>query len=65
MNHEITTIPEMLIAAHGNQSEVGRRLNCHRNTVNRYALDKDAKRHVIINGQLMVKQGQRGRHERN
>ncbi|EPW5901329.1 TPA: protein ninH, partial [Salmonella enterica] len=35
MTHTIKTIPDMLIETYGNQTEVARRLSCHRNTVRR------------------------------
>ncbi|MDI5817556.1 hypothetical protein MJI46_34685, partial [Salmonella enterica subsp. enterica serovar Cerro] len=41
------TIPELLIETYGNQTEVARRLSCHRNTVRRYLYDKEARYHAI------------------
>ncbi|EAS2493131.1 protein ninH, partial [Salmonella enterica subsp. enterica serovar Cerro] len=35
MTLTVQTIPELLIETYGNQTEVARRLSCHRNTVRR------------------------------
>ncbi|EBQ3146532.1 protein ninH, partial [Salmonella enterica] len=32
MTFSVKTIPDMLVEAYGNQTEVARRLSCHRNT---------------------------------
>lgn len=61
MTPSIQTIPEMLIEAYGNQTEVARRLSCCRNTVRKYINDKSGSLHSVVNGVLMVKQGKRGR----
>ncbi|EBF6822206.1 TPA: protein ninH, partial [Salmonella enterica subsp. enterica serovar Infantis] len=53
MTHTVKTIPDMLIETYGNQTEVARRLSCHRNTVRRYLYDKEARYHAIVNGVLM------------
>ncbi|EDG2749930.1 protein ninH, partial [Salmonella enterica] len=50
---------------YGNQTEVARRLSCHRNTVRRYLYDKEARYHAIVNGVLMIHQGGRGVYDRN
>ncbi|EMG9442869.1 protein ninH [Escherichia coli] len=57
MNVTIQTIPEFLIRARGNMTEVARMLNCNRATVRKYACDKEGKRHAIVNGILMVHRG--------
>ncbi|EMQ8410822.1 protein ninH, partial [Escherichia coli] len=36
MNATIQTIPELLILARGNMTEVSRKLNCNRATVRKY-----------------------------
>ncbi|UZQ12262.1 protein ninH [Escherichia coli] len=41
----------------GNQTEVARILNCNRATVRKYIDDKDAKKHAVVNGVLMVHRG--------
>lgn len=64
MTHTVKTIPDMLIETYGNQTEVARRLSCHRNTVRRYLYDKEAY-HAIVNGVLMIHQGGRGIYDRN
>ncbi|ENF7816117.1 protein ninH [Enterobacter soli] len=61
MTPAIKTIPEMLIETYGNQTEVARRLSCHRDTVKRYLHDTKAQHHAIVNGVLMVHQGGRGK----
>ncbi|WP_272693420.1 protein ninH [Providencia sp. PROV009] len=55
MQTEITTIPELLIKAYGNMSEVARRLNCNRSTVRKYSGDVRGFDHAIINGRLTTK----------
>lgn len=57
MNVKIQTIPELLIQARGNMTEVSRMLSCNRATVRKYAGDKDGKRHAIVDGVLMVHRG--------
>ncbi|HDL6465514.1 TPA: protein ninH [Escherichia coli] len=57
MNVKIQTIPELLVMVRGNQTEVARILNCNRATVRKYIDDKDAKKHAIVNGVLMVHRG--------
>lgn len=47
----------MLVEAYGNQTEVARRLKCSRGTVRKYIDDKDAKKHAVVNGVLMVHRG--------
>ncbi|MGC9587337.1 UNVERIFIED_CONTAM: protein ninH, partial [Salmonella enterica subsp. enterica serovar Rissen] len=46
MTFSVKTIPDMLVEAYGNQTEVARRLSCHRNTVRRYLYDKEARYHA-------------------
>ncbi|EPM8193760.1 hypothetical protein ACTRMU_004581 [Yersinia enterocolitica] len=46
------TIPELLIAAYGNQSTVAAQLNTQRSTVKKYANDVRGERHAIVNGRL-------------
>lgn len=60
MNASITTIPELLVQTRGNQSAVGRMVGLDRRSVKKYARDFEAKSHAIINGVLMVSQGNRG-----
>lgn len=55
MQAEITTIPELLIKARGNQTQVAKWINCNRGTVGKYVTDVKAETHVIINGRLMVR----------
>ncbi|EFX9171649.1 TPA: protein ninH [Escherichia coli] len=57
MNATIQTIPELLILARGNMTEVSRKLNCNRATVRKYISDKEGKRHSVVNGVLMVHRG--------
>ncbi|EPJ3765498.1 protein ninH [Providencia stuartii] len=54
MQAEITTIPELLIKARGNQTKVAGWISASRNTVRKYAFDVKAEKHIIVNGQLMV-----------
>ncbi|EHX9638985.1 phage NinH family protein [Escherichia coli] len=57
MTFTVKTIPDMLLEAYGNQTEVARILNCSRNTVRKYIGDKEGKRHAVVNGVLMVHRG--------
>ncbi|EEU2031476.1 protein ninH [Escherichia coli] len=57
MNVKIQTIPELLVMVRGNQTEIARILKCNRVTVRKYIDDKDAKKHAIVNGVLMVHRG--------
>ncbi|QQK21514.1 phage NinH family protein [Escherichia coli O157:H7] len=57
MTFTVKTIPDMLVEAYENQTEVARILNCSRNTVRKYTGDKEGKRHAIVNGVLMVHRG--------
>lgn len=43
MTFSVKTIPDMLVEAYGNQTEVARRLKCSRGTVRKYVDDKDGK----------------------
>ncbi|EEW8345546.1 TPA: phage NinH family protein, partial [Escherichia coli] len=54
MTFSVKTIPDMLVEAYGNQTEVARRLKCSRGTVRKYVDDKDGKMHAIVNDVLMV-----------
>ncbi|EKN4095929.1 protein ninH [Yersinia enterocolitica] len=54
MNAYVKTIPELLIAAYGNQSTVAAQLNTQRSTVKKYANDSKGEHHAIVNGRLMV-----------
>ncbi|EEC9146305.1 protein ninH [Escherichia coli] len=45
MTFTVKTIPDMLVEAYENQTEVARILNCSRNTVRKYTGDKEGKRH--------------------
>lgn len=49
MTFSVKTIPDMLVEAYGNQTEVARRLKCSRGTVRKYVDDKDGKMHAIVN----------------
>lgn len=60
MNASITTIPELLVQTRGNMSAVGRIAGIARQTVKCYARDFEGKKHAIVNGVLMVAQGNRG-----
>lgn len=60
MNAVIQTIPELLVKARGNQTEVGRIIGISRQTVHEYVRDFEGKKHAIVNGTLMVAQGNRG-----
>ncbi|APK49749.1 TPA: protein ninH [Escherichia coli] len=57
MTFSVKTIPDMLVEAYGNQTEVARRLKCSRGTVRKYVDDKDWKMHAIVNDVLMVHRG--------
>ncbi len=46
MTFSVKTIPDMLVEAYGNQTEVARRLKCSRGTVRKYVDDKDGKMHA-------------------
>ena len=64
MNVTIQTIPELLVQTRGNITEVARIINTHRTTVKKYHKDTKPERHAIINGVLMVNQGNRGAHNK-
>lgn len=51
---EIQTIPELLVKTRGNQTAVSRILGVDRITVAKYARDRDATEHAVVNGTLMV-----------
>ena len=53
MTFSVKTIPDMLVEAYGNQTEVAR----SRGTVRKYVDDKDGKMHAIVNDVLMVHRG--------
>ncbi|WP_340532062.1 protein ninH [Escherichia coli] len=57
MTFSVKTIPDMLVEAYGNQTEVARKLSCNRATVRKYVGDKQGERHAIVNGILMVHRG--------
>ncbi|HFI8652875.1 TPA: phage NinH family protein [Escherichia coli] len=57
MTFSVKTIPDMLVEAYGNQTEVARRLKCSLGTVRKYVDDKDGKMHAIVNDVLMVHRG--------
>ncbi|HFP1251217.1 TPA: protein ninH [Escherichia coli] len=57
MTFTVKTIPDMLVEAYGNKTEVARILNCNRATVRKYISDKEGKRHSVVNGVLMVHRG--------
>ncbi|MGE1562099.1 MULTISPECIES: phage NinH family protein [Pantoea] len=56
----VQTIPELLVETRGNMAAVGRMTGIARQTVKCYARDVDGKKHAIVNGVLMVAQGNRG-----
>ncbi|MCA6629683.1 MAG: phage NinH family protein [Pantoea sp.] len=56
----VQTIPELLVETRGNMAAVGRMTGIARQTVKCYACDVDGKKHAIVNGVLMVAQGNRG-----
>ncbi|WP_346827275.1 protein ninH [Serratia inhibens] len=55
------TIPELLVTTRGNMTELGRQLQCRRETIREYVRDFKAERHCIVNGVLMTKTKQKGR----
>ena len=57
MTFTVKIIPDMLVEAYGNQTEVARILNYNRATVRKYIGDKEGKRHAVVNGVLMVHRG--------
>ena len=57
MTFTVKIIPDMLVEAYGNQTEVARILNCNRATVRKYIGDKEGKRHAVVNGVLLVHRG--------
>ncbi|MDC3447939.1 protein ninH [Escherichia coli] len=57
MTFTVKIIPDRLVEAYGNQTEVARILNCNRATVRKYIGDKEGKRHAVVNGVLMVHRG--------
>ncbi|QGU87061.1 protein ninH [Erwinia sorbitola] len=57
---DIQTIPELLIKTRGNQTEVARMLKSSRGTIKKYAGDRKAQRHAIVNGTLMIFRGEQG-----
>jgi|GEM_PF-532129 len=64
MTPQLTSIPQMLIKTRGNMSELSKVFGVTRHTIRRYARDFECKAHVVINGVLMVSQGNRGHHKR-
>jgi DNA transposition AAA+ family ATPase len=61
MRHFIT-IPELLESSRGSVKAVAERLGCDRHTVSKYARDRDANSHAVVNGKLMAVFGKRGKH---
>lgn len=61
MNKQIQTIPELLRRCNGCRAAVGRIVGLDRRTIKIYADDTEGIKHVIVNGVLMVAQGNRGR----
>lgn len=55
MTINIQTIPDLLVTTRGNQSEVARILEVNRSTVMKYARDRGAVGHIVVNGRLMVR----------
>lgn len=64
MTPQLTSIPQMLIKTRGNMSELSKVFGVTRHTIRRYARDFECNAHVVINGVLMVSQGNRGHHKR-
>ncbi|WP_316250785.1 protein ninH [Pantoea agglomerans] len=64
MTPQVTSIPQLLIETRGNQTAVGRAIKSTRITVRKYARDFNCRYHVVVNGVLMVSQGDRGLHKR-
>ena len=60
----VTTIPEMLVSARGNQTLVAQMLGANRATIKKYARDFKTEHHAIVNGTLMINRGQLGEHKR-
>ncbi|MBP2156886.1 protein ninH [Erwinia rhapontici] len=61
MNKDIQTISELLRRCNGSKSAVGRIVGLDRRTVGIYSADTEGARHAIVNGVLMVAQGNRGK----
>lgn len=61
MKKDIETIPGLLRRCNGNQSAVSRIVGLDRRTIRQHADDTEGIRHAIVNGVLMVAQGNRGR----
>ncbi|NUU68446.1 protein ninH [Enterobacteriaceae bacterium BIT-l23] len=59
---QFTTIPELLISTRGSMKAVAERLGCDRATVRKYARDREAQSHAVVNGKLMAVFGKRGKH---
>lgn len=60
MTPQLTSIPQMLVKARGNMSEVSRLFGVTRHTIKRYSRDFECKAHIVVNGVLMVTNGNRG-----
>lgn len=60
----VSSIPEMLVGARGNQTLVAQMLGANRATIRKYARDFKTEHHAIVNGTLMVNRGQLGEHKR-
>jgi len=54
MNVTIQTIPELLVQARGNFTEVARILSVIWATISRYHRDTKCEQHAVINGTLML-----------
>ncbi|MEM6050505.1 protein ninH [Erwinia sp. P7711] len=61
MKKDVYTVPELLRRCNGSRTAVGRIVGLDRRTVGVYSDDTEGLRHVIVNGVLMVAQGNRGR----
>ncbi|WP_338577001.1 protein ninH [Erwinia sp. E_sp_B01_1] len=60
----VSSIPEMLVSARGNQTLVAELLGASRGTIRKYARDFKAEHHAIVNGTLMINRGHLGEHKR-
>ena len=55
------TIHELLPGTRGDQKALAKELNCDRATIAKYLKDRTGERHAVVNGQLMVATGRRGK----
>ena len=55
------TIHELLPNTRGDQAALARLLGCNRGTIAKYLKDRAGEHHAVVNGQLMVATGCRGK----